>query len=164
NFVLTNAALMRSDGVTFHLNGITQARLSGGAHDNTFDVSAFTGQATLDGAAGGADSVVSSNNANFTLTDTSLTRSTGGSFALGNDSVQANGGNDTVDAGAGNDTVLGGAGDDSIIGGTGADLLVGQAGNDKLFANSIDNVANDNVVNFLWGDFGTNGNEAGSGN
>ena len=49
-----------------------------GAGDNDFTVSGWTGGAFLSGGSGGTDSVISSNNANFTLSQTSLTRSDGG--------------------------------------------------------------------------------------
>ena len=64
------------------LKNFTRAALTGGPSANTFTVSDWTGAATLAGG-GGTDRVVSTNDAGFTLSDSSLTRSTGGgSFAL----------------------------------------------------------------------------------
>ena len=80
------------------------------------------------------------------LTDTSLTRSNGGSFVLGGIGaaiISGGASNETLDAtgfsgtawlygGTGNDTLLAGSGDDYLDGGTGSDILVGGAGNDVL--------------------------------
>ncbi|MBK8017635.1 MAG: right-handed parallel beta-helix repeat-containing protein [Betaproteobacteria bacterium] len=80
----------------------------------------------------------------------------------GRDTIFGFAGNDVLVGGAGNDSIDGGAGDDFIQGSSGADVLVGGANNDQLFGD--DNVAgDDNAVDYLWGDFGTGLNEAGSG-
>jgi hypothetical protein len=64
------------------LTDVEEVSLNGGAADNTFTVSGWTaGGVTLDGA-GGTDRVVSANDADFTLADTALSRSAGGSFVL----------------------------------------------------------------------------------
>lgn len=81
----------------------------------------------------------------------------------GNDVVYANGGDDIVVGGADDDTIDAGAGNDTVFGSAGRDLLVGGAGNDLLYAYDA-TLTDDLAVNYLYGDFGTNGNETGSGN
>src|SRR5439155_21044660 len=97
---------------------------------------------------GGLNRIISTNDANFTLTDTNLTRSTGGTFALaditqavlslgsGNDVINATGfsGQATLNAGLGNNTILGGSGGNFIQGGSGTVHLVGGTGNDIILA------------------------------
>ncbi|MBI5616868.1 MAG: right-handed parallel beta-helix repeat-containing protein, partial [Gammaproteobacteria bacterium] len=82
---------------------------------------------------------------------------------LGDDRLWAYAGNDVLNGDAGNDLIDGGAGDDLIAGGAGADVLLGGAGNDILYGHSVSDAGDDNAVDYLYGDFGTNGNEAGSG-
>lgn len=86
DFVLTNSSFSRSlvgnptatVSATF-IGTIQKARLIGGSSSNKFDVSGWTGQATLDGGVDAVvniptiDTVVSSRDANFTLTDAWLT-------------------------------------------------------------------------------------------
>src|SRR5205085_12574683 len=129
----------------FVLSGVTQANLTAGASDNSFDVTGFNSAASLAGG-GGLDKVIDSGDANFTLSDTSLTRSTGGSFTLvginralliggaSANMINASGfsGNASLLGQAGNDTVTGGSGDDSIDGGLGNDCLNGNGGNDLI--------------------------------
>ncbi len=82
----------------------------------------------------------------------------------GDDMIFGRSGNDVISAGAGNDRLQGGPGDDTLSGGDGADELLGEAGNDILYGNSATNPGAADEVDYLYGDFGTNGNEAGSGN
>jgi len=145
DFTLSDTSLRLSNGETIGISGIKQAALTGGPSDNTFDISGWTGSATLNGG-GGLDKVVSSVNASAVLTDTSLTRSNGASFvlnAVGAAVISGGGANNTLDAtgfsgtawlygGSGNDTLLAGSGDDYLDGGTGSDSLVGGPGNDIL--------------------------------
>jgi Ca2+-binding RTX toxin-like protein len=141
NFTLTNSSLQLSNGETIGISGITQAMLTGGPSDNTFDVSGWTGSATINGG-GGLDKIMSSVDADAMLTDTSLTRSNGANFVLngvGSAVISGGAGNNKLDAtgfsgaawlygGSGNDTLLAGSGDDYLDGGTGNDSLVGGAG------------------------------------
>ena len=145
DFTLANSGLQLSNGEAIGMSGITQATLTGGPSDNTFDVSGWTGSATINGG-GGLDKIVSAVDAGAVLTDTSLTRSNGGSFVLGGIGaaiISGGASNETLDAtgfsgtawlygGSGNDTLLAGSGDDYLDGGTGSDTLVGGAGNDIL--------------------------------
>ncbi|WP_457423984.1 right-handed parallel beta-helix repeat-containing protein [Roseateles sp. P5_E7] len=80
----------------------------------------------------------------------------------GRDYVFGHGGNDVLLGGAGDDIVDGGAGDDIIQGGAGKDVLLGGADHDVLSGDDT-TAGDDNAVDYLYGDFGTNGNEPGSG-
>ncbi|MFO0928639.1 MAG: calcium-binding protein [Gemmataceae bacterium] len=160
SFVLSATSLSGQGSDT--LAGVERATLTGDGADNTFTVSGWSGVATLDGA-GGTDLIVSSNNANFTLTDTSLTRSTGGNFTLvsieaasltggaGNNVLNAGaftgrltlngaGGNDILTGGSGPNVLLGGAGNDTLTGGASRDLLIGGSGIDRLFGGGDDDL------------------------
>ena len=81
----------------------------------------------------------------------------------GRDRVFGGGGNDTIDGGTGDDILDGGAGDDTISGGAGSDLLLGGADHDVIYAANLDGSADDGSVDYAYGDFGTHGNEPGSG-
>ena len=85
------------------------------------------------------------------------------SAGAGRDRVYGNGGIDTIGGGSGDDTLDGGAGSDTISGDGGADLLVGGAGDDILFAFTSGGTGDDGAINYVYGDFGTAGNEPGSG-
>jgi hypothetical protein len=84
SWVLTNARLTSSAGGSVELDSIENGVLTGGLSNNTFDVTGWTGTATLDGAAGTADRLVSVNDSGFDLADGSLVRATGGTFAFSN--------------------------------------------------------------------------------
>ena len=80
----------------------------------------------------------------------------------GRDRLYGNGGNDHLRGDDGDDILEGQAGDDLLEGGAGADVLLGGAQHDVLFGHlQADGSGLD--VDWLYGDFGTNGNEAGSG-
>ncbi len=81
DFTLDDSAVLLSDGTTIHLSDITKATLVGGPSDNAFDVSGWTGYASIDGA-GGTDTVISSNDTNFVLTADALQRADGAVFGL----------------------------------------------------------------------------------
>ena len=81
NLILSNTLLRSSGRGDISLQGIEQANLSGGTDDTQFTVSGWTGSATLNGG-GGTNTVVSRDDASFTLSNSLLTRSTGGSFTL----------------------------------------------------------------------------------
>ena len=145
DFTLSNALLTRSTGGTFALAGIEQAALTGGAGNNAFTVSGWTGAATLAGG-GGVDRVVATADANFNLSDTALSVSTGATFSLSGITLarlSGGAGANRLDAhlftgrvimlgGDGPDTLIGGTGNDYLIGGGGADFLDGGAGTDTL--------------------------------
>jgi Ca2+-binding RTX toxin-like protein len=150
-FTLENSSVLSSLG-TDSLTGIEQASLTGGAGNDTFTVSGWTGSATLNGGAGN-DTVEAAGNVNFTLTNTLLTRSAGGSFALaGVESASLTGGagNNIVNAAAftaGGVTLIGDAGNDTLLGGGGADLLDGGIGSDSLNAGLGDDSMNGGAGN-----------------
>ena len=81
---------------------------------------------------------------------------------LGRDYLFGFGGNDLLSGGEQNDILDGGAGDDFLQGGLGTDVLVGGADHDIILGNALF-LADDNAVDYLYGDFGTNLDEAGSG-
>lgn len=132
----------------------TKIMAYGQAGDDAFDVSSFTHAASMNGGAG-LDTILATNDADFTLTTSSLSRSTGGQFGLagidnafltggaGGNTIDAaafsgttildgQAGNDILKAGARNSVLVGGAGNDSLQGGLGADILAGDAGDDTL--------------------------------
>ena len=74
-----------------------------------------------------------------------------------------NGGNDILMGGAGDDILDGGAGDDTLSGDAGSDVLIGGAHHDVLYGQNSTDTGEDNAVDYLYGDFGTNANEVGSG-
>lgn len=158
NFTLSNTAL--SGPGDDSLRGIEKAQLTGGASANAFTVSGWTGNAALLGG-GGIDKLLSSNDADFTLTSTAMTRSTDGFFSLTSiETAQLTGGfgDNRINASAfalGGVTLDGGAGDDSLFGGTGADLLVGNAGDDSLRGgNGSDKLTGGTGTDRLFGDAG----------
>lgn len=81
----------------------------------------------------------------------------------GRDTVYGHGGNDAIFGGLGDDIIDGGAGDDTIAGDGGSDVLLGGANNDLIFGHNSSATGDDNSVDYIYGDFGTDRNEAGSG-
>ena len=165
DFTLADWALKLSTGDSYALTSIQQAILTGGPNDNRFDISGFTGTATLTGG-GGIDTLASFIAVNATLTDASFSRTTGGTFALvgitraaltasptGNHAIDGSGfsGNLTAYAGGGSDAITGGSGSDYIVGGAGKDTLSGGPGNDIIYGGSgvgtsIDGGSGDDIL------------------
>ena len=120
NFTLTDTSLTVG-GSTFTLSGFEDANLTGGGGANTFDVGAWSGSASLDGA-GGTDTItdtLASNGTGFTLSDNSLTRTGGSSFSLDNFAGETA---DLTGDGSDNTFTVGTwTGDASVDGGAGAD-------------------------------------------
>ena len=81
----------------------------------------------------------------------------------GHDVIFAYAGNDVIDGGAGDDQIEGGPGDDVISGGPGSDLLLGGADHDILYGHSVTESGDDLAVDYVYGDFGTDAEEVGSG-
>ena len=81
----------------------------------------------------------------------------------GRDRAFGGGGNDTIEGGPGNDILRGEAGDDTISGDAGADVILGGADHDVLYALNVGAVGADGSVDYVYGDFGTNNDEFGSG-
>ncbi len=196
SFVLSDTNLTRSTGGNFILSQIKRAVLGGGPSNNTFDAEGFSGNVSLYGGAGddtllagsgddyldggigtnlldgrgGNDVLVASVSAGATLIGGSGDDLIYGSeiadvitAGAGRDRVYSRGGDDTVTGGDGDDILDGGAGNDTISGDAGADLIVGAAGNDTLYAFNLGGVGDDGAINYVYGDFGTAGNEPGTG-
>ena len=81
----------------------------------------------------------------------------------GRDSLYGHGGNDSLSGGNGDDLLDGGMGDDTLSGDSGSDILIGGAQHDVVYGHSVSGTGDDNAVDYLYGDFGSNRNEAGSG-
>lgn len=114
--------------------------IAGAAGEANLDVSGWHKRANLIANADADVGIVIVGDANYTLTDTLLTRSSGGSFSLTNiNKVRIEGGNsaNTMNAtGYSHKAIIyGGGGGDTIRGGSGSDEIYGEAGNDKLFGN-----------------------------
>ncbi len=73
NFTLTDTSISATDHLSMSLSGFGSATLIGGASNNRFDISGWTGSGDIRGQ-GGTDTIVAANAANFTLTDTGLSR------------------------------------------------------------------------------------------
>ncbi len=102
------------------LSGFEQVSLTGGLGNNTINATAYTGNATLDGAAG-ADTILGGTGASSLLGN------------AGNDSLVGNTGNDTLLGGSDTDVLDGGDGNDSLDGGVGNnDRVTGGNGLDRL--------------------------------
>ena len=155
DFTLSDTKLVRTGLQAITLSAIENARLTGGASDNTFTVSGWTRAATLDGGGGTDTLVVTDNAATTTLTNTSLARTgrstishssfeaaslTGGAAAntihgakfRGQLRIDGAGGNDTLTGGAGASLLLGGLGNDVLRSGAGRSILIGGGGVDRL--------------------------------
>src|SRR5204862_6033337 len=77
----------------------------------------------------------------------------------GRDRLYGSGGNDQLIGGPGDDILDGGPGDDTLSGDAGSDLVIGGAGHDVLYGQNVAATGDDNAPDYLYGDFGTNGNE-----
>ena len=71
-----HASHVVGSGTTTFTN-IAAVSLTGGTSNNSFDVGAWTGNPVQINGGGGSDTLVSKDNTDFTLTDTSLARSDG---------------------------------------------------------------------------------------
>ena len=81
----------------------------------------------------------------------------------GRDRLMGHGGNDNLSGDDGDDVLLGGDGDDQLAGDAGQDILAGEADHDTLYGHNQAGSGDDNSVDYLYGDFATNDNEARSG-
>ena len=119
NFMLSNAVLQTTDGMSLSLSGITKATLTGGTGNNSFTVGGWTGMGTLTGGSG-TDTLSATRNAAMTLTTVSLAASGFGTITLSSlETAQLMGG-------LGNNlfTVTGWNGTGSLTGGGGTDTVV----------------------------------------
>ena len=177
NFTLTNGLLSRSDGAEITLVGINRAQLTA-TSDDTFNVTGWTGTATLIGT-GGQDTLISWSGNDQTLTDTSLVVANGGTFTLagitaadlsagagnivlnaasfsGSVSLYGGSGADTLLAGSGDDYLDAGMGQDSLVGGSGLDILDGAEGAGDTFLGG-------SGQDTIWGSQGPDSVNGGSG-
>jgi Ca2+-binding RTX toxin-like protein len=145
-WTLTNTALSTT-GISDSLSLIERADLIGTPGNDTFNLTGFTGDADLDGAAG-LDRVVADVASNATLRNTELSRGGTSEVALasiesailagddganiinaeefsGQATLLGAGGNDTLRGGSGTNVIAGNGGDDTITGGLGNDILSG---------------------------------------
>jgi hypothetical protein len=130
--------------------GFGNDRLYGGAGDDRLDAGYGTSQ-ILDGGSGD-DILIGSDDGSDTMD--------GGA---GRDRLYGLAGNDFLRGGDGDDIIEGGDGDDVLWGQAGSDVLLGGLGNDILYGHAENGSGDDNAVDYLYGDLGTNGFEAGSG-
>ncbi|MBI1315205.1 hypothetical protein GC176_28270 [bacterium] len=141
--------------------------LVGGAGDDSLSgendndtLTGGTGNDTLNGGSG-TDRVTESEDANFTLTDTSLTGLGTDSLTSIEQAVLTGGASaNTIDASAfsGNVTLMGGDGNDTLVGAAGASFLNGNADNDSLTGGA----SGDTLVGFSGNDVldGGGGNDS----
>lgn len=121
DFTLCDSRLTNSSGDSVTLTAVERASLIGGPSSNSFLVSGWTRNATLDGGSS-SDLVITSNNSSFTLSDGSLVVGGGGSFALSNfvgERAMLTGGGSAnvfaVSGWTGSATLDGGAGSDQVV-------------------------------------------------
>ncbi|QDU30673.1 Bifunctional hemolysin/adenylate cyclase precursor [Anatilimnocola aggregata] len=168
-FVVTSTQL-KVGSETNNLNGLEQATLVGDNGKNSFNVTGWSGSGTVDGR-GGIDKLIVAGNANFTLSDSQLTRSVGAAFALtsiedadltggtGNNVLDATGfsgqlklsggaGNDTLKSGAGPAILLGGTGNDLLQAATGRTLMIGGTGVDRLVGGGNEDLLIDGTTSY----------------
>ncbi|WP_254508181.1 Ig-like domain-containing protein [Anatilimnocola floriformis] len=159
NYSLSDTLFIRGALPMIAHSTMENALLTGGASNNTFDISGWTKTATLTGGGGTDKLVVFDNVATTTLTNTLLTHTGRGNVTLasieaaditdgvGNNTVTATtftgelkvdgaAGNDTINGGAGPSLLLGGLGNDTLKSGAGRTVLVGGEGLDKLTGNT----------------------------
>ena len=143
DFTLSNTSLTTISGHNLTLAAMEVANLTGGAADNSFTVSGWSGTGTLDGAGGTGDSIVAVNDvATIDLTNTSLARATLGTLTLANIEVaDLTGGAGvnafTVSSWTGSATLRGDANNDSYAvsltgAGTGSVTVVDTSGTDTV--------------------------------
>jgi autotransporter-associated beta strand protein len=148
NFILGDNSLTRSDGTSFALSGIGTADLTGGASDNSFDVSDWHGGGVLTGN-GGNDSLVAGSLTTATLSDSLLQRTGAGNLTLdgiGQVNLSASplgGANINASAFSGDAALLGQGNHNSLIGGNGSDYIVGGTGMDNML---VGNGTTDNEI------------------
>lgn len=123
NFTLSDSQLVASNGLTMTFAGIGNANLTGGANNNVFTVSGWTGSGKIDGA-GGTDQIVVVRDTDMALTNTSLVAMGFGALTLASVETANLSGGDSANRIVANAftlgavTLQGGNGDDILIGGT----------------------------------------------
>jgi Ca2+-binding RTX toxin-like protein len=149
NMTLTDSLLTDSTGLTVNLTNIKIAELSGNGSNNTFTITGWTGSGSIRGA-GGVDTVVATNNLDFTLSDSSLARSGRGSMTL---HTVVNSVADTIEvatlsggSSANTFTVSSWTGTANLLGGDGADtytITLTGAGSGTIFVTDSGSTGSD---------------------
>jgi hypothetical protein len=117
DFILTNSSLTATDGGSSALTSIETAQLAGGTGGNSFTIGAWTGLGSLTGG-GGSDRVVAARNANFLLSNSSLSIGSDVWSLSGISIAELTGG-----SGGNNFIVSGWTGSGSIVGAAGTDTV-----------------------------------------
>ena len=139
-----NDSLDGGGGDDYLLGGVGNDTLQGGAGADTMDGGSGNDTyhvdhsddwalETVDGAAGGIDTVVSSIDWALELGIERLSLSGSAVVGIGNalnNTLTGNDEDNELDGGLGNDTLWGGLGDDLLVGGLGKDAMYGGAGDD----------------------------------
>ncbi len=161
NYDLNDSRLVSSGGGRIQIDDVEKATLTGGTSNNHLNASLFSGDATLDGAAGAdllrggfGNDVLFGGTGNDRLYgndgDDSLNGQDNNDVLFGgngNDTLNGVGGNDRMFGEEGDDFLSGAAGDDELWGGNGNDNLQGGTQNDRLFGESGDDILNGNEGN-----------------
>jgi uncharacterized delta-60 repeat protein len=132
SFTLTNTSLTASDGLNLVLATMEVANLTGGASNNTFDVGGWNGTGTLVGG-GGTNTVAATRNANFTLTNSTVSASGGFTFSL----TDINRAELTGGTSANTFNLSGWSGSGSLAGGDGNDILAMSKDHDFLIDDAL---------------------------
>jgi Ca2+-binding RTX toxin-like protein len=117
--ITINAELIGGAGDDTLVGGGGHDTLLGGAGNDTFKIGASLGPTIVNGGSG-LNTVISANKADFTLTNSQLTRSDGGTFTLShiqNASLTSAGGNHTftISGWTGTATLTGGSGTNTVV-------------------------------------------------
>ena len=176
SFTLSNTGLTTTDGMSVSLVGVTKATLTGKVGNDTFQLTGWTGTASLTGG-GGINTLVVTRDGDMTLSNSSLVspdfgnltlsqinsanlsggnsanRLLANAFTAGPVTLNGNGGDDVLIGGSKKDQLNGGAGRDILIGGLEADTLNGGSDEDILIGGTSThstNVATLNAIMAEW--------------
>ncbi len=136
NIALSNAAL-KAGSAAFAISGFKAANLTGGASNNTFTLTGWTGTTNTLNGGGGNDVIALTADANFTLSNTKLALSTGVTWSLSNIGNAA--------------AILGGGASDNTFDISGwsstsaASSIAGNGGSDTVVA-TLPTLANANIA------------------
>ena len=126
NFTLTSSVLSVGNSA-FTMSGVGTANLTGGAGNNTFTLTGWTGATTLTGG-GGTDTVVDSADTNFTLSNAALTAGTQVIKLSGIGVANLTGGSSNnsfdVSGWTGSGSLTGGGGTDTVISSKTANMTI----------------------------------------
>ena len=83
-YTLTNSSLTTTFGQTISYSDIQTANLTGGSGTNSYYISSWSGNGSINGSSSNNNTIYATNNTNFTLTNTGFSRFNIGSFTLSN--------------------------------------------------------------------------------